>query len=65
MAAARTRKQCVDAMLPMFDDSESPSFMTSTVELAQTLPHIMDFTRIRCLEAFFALVRKGLSIEHT
>lgn len=61
MAAARTRKQCVDAILPLFDDSESSSFMTSTVELAQTLPHVMDFTRIRCLEAFFALVRKGLS----
>ena len=57
----RTRKQCVEAILPMFDDSDSPGFMTRTIDYAETLPHIMDFTRIRCLESFFALVRRGIS----
>ena len=45
----------------MFDDTEGPSFMTRTIEYAETLPHIMDFTKIRCLESFFALVRRGIS----
>jgi dynein heavy chain 1 len=25
------------------------------------MPHIMEFTQIRCLESFFALVRRGIS----
>lgn len=25
------------------------------------MPHIMEFTKIRCLESFFALVRRGIS----
>lgn len=25
------------------------------------MPHVMDFTIIRCLESFFALVRRGIS----
>lgn len=57
----RIRKQCVEAILPLFDDSEGPGFMTRTIEHAETLPHIMDFTRIRCLESFFALIRRGIS----
>jgi len=27
---------------------------------AETLPHVMEFTRVRVLEAMFALVRKGI-----
>jgi len=45
----------------MFDDSEDPSFTTRTVELAENMSHIMEFTRIRVLEAFFCLIRKGIS----
>ena len=45
----------------MFDDSEGPGFMTRTIEVAEGLPHIMDFTRIRVLESLFALVRRGIS----
>jgi len=45
----------------MFDDSEGPSFMTRTIECAEGLPHIMEFTRIRVLESLFALVRRGIS----
>lgn len=52
---------CVEAIKPQFDDSEGPSFMTCAIESAQKMPHIMDFTSIRCLEATFALVRKGIS----
>jgi len=35
--------------------------MTRALEFAATLPHVMEFTRIRCLEAIFALIRKGIS----
>ena len=35
--------------------------MTRTIEYAETLVHVMDFTRIRALESFFALVRRGIS----
>lgn len=44
------------------DDKEIEefSFATRTLELAATLPHIMEFTRMRCLEALFALIRKGI-----
>jgi dynein heavy chain 1 len=57
----KVRKQCVDAIQPLFDDSETTSFMTKTIEYAETLGHIMDFTKIRVLESFFALVRRGIS----
>ena len=57
----RTRKQCVEVIQHLFDDTELNSFMTRTIEYAETLNHIMDFTRIRCLESFFALVRRGIS----
>lgn len=49
------------AILPMFDDSEGPGFVTRAIEYAEALPHVMDFTRIRCLESFFALARRGVS----
>ena len=54
----RIRKQCVDSVQSLFDDSEDPSFITRVVELAESLPHIMEFTKIRVLEAFFCLMRK-------
>lgn len=31
------------------------------VDLASTFPHVMEFTRIRVLEASFALIRKGIT----
>mmetsp|Transcript_20729 Transcript_20729/g.31812 ORF Transcript_20729/g.31812 Transcript_20729/m.31812 type:complete len:256 (+) Transcript_20729:7036-7803(+) len=57
----RIRKQCVDAISAMFDDSEGPSYMTKTIEHAESLTHVMEFTKIRALESFFALVRRGIS----
>jgi len=53
------RKRCVDAIRPLFEDDSS--FMTKVLDFASTLPHIMEFTRIRVLESTFALVRKGIS----
>lgn len=35
--------------------------MTKVLEYANSLPHIMDFTRIRVLESTFALIRKGIT----
>lgn len=35
--------------------------MTKVLDYAASLPHIMDFTRIRVLESTFALIRKGIS----
>ena len=57
----RMRKQCVDSVRSLFDDSEDQSFITRVLELAGSQPHIMEFTRIRVLEAFFCLMRKGIS----
>jgi dynein heavy chain 1, cytosolic len=45
----------------MFDDTDQPSFATTAVEAAAKLPHIMDYTDIRVLEAMFALIRRGIS----
>jgi dynein heavy chain 1 len=45
----------------MFDDAESISFISKAIEVASKMPHIMEFTYIRCLESFFALVRRGIS----
>lgn len=56
-----TRKVCVDSIASLFDDSESQSFVSRTLKLAENLTHIMDFTIIRCLESFFALVRRGIT----
>ena len=42
-------------------DSDSVSFITKLMNLAAKQPHIMEFTNIRGLEAFFALVRRGIT----
>jgi len=40
---------------------EEGCYMTKVLDYAASLPHVMDFTRIRVLESTFALVRKGIS----
>lgn len=45
----------------MFNDSTESSFMTKTIEFAETQTHVMEFTRIRVLESFFALMRRGIT----
>lgn len=42
----------------MFEDD---GYMTKVLDYAATLPHIMEFTRIRVLESTFALIRKGIT----
>jgi dynein heavy chain 1 len=53
------REQCVDAVRRYFDGEES--YVTKAVLYAEARPHIMEFSKIRVLEAFFALIRKGIS----
>jgi dynein heavy chain 1 len=35
--------------------------MTKVLDHASGLSHVMEFTRIRCLESTFALIRKGIT----
>jgi dynein heavy chain 1 len=53
------RIKCVDYIKPLFDGDASFAF-TALIK-AEPLKHVMVFTRIRVLEAAFALVRKGIS----
>jgi len=53
------RQQCVQAIRPLFDSSNS--FVSQALTLCAKYNHVMDFTRIRCLESMFALLRKGIS----
>lgn len=53
------REQCVDSIRRYFEGDES--FVTKAVLYAESRPHIMEFSKIRVLEAFFALIRKGIS----
>jgi len=52
------RRKCVDSIRGLFEED---GFITKALDFAFTLPHIMEFTRIRCLESMFALIRKGIS----
>lgn len=54
------RKQCVTVIRPLFESDDDDSFVTRSLELASTLSHVMEFTKMRCLEALFALIRKGI-----
>jgi dynein heavy chain 1 len=48
----------VDSISGMFDGETC--FMNQVIKLAESKPHIMDFTVMRVLEAMFSLVRKGI-----
>ncbi len=50
----------MDAIRPLFEEVGG-GFVTRCLEYAEKQVHVMEFTRIRTLEAFFALVRKGIS----
>jgi dynein heavy chain 1 len=50
-------KQCVNAIRNLFEED---GLANKALDYAATLPHIMEFTRIRCLESMFALIRKGI-----
>ncbi len=52
------RKRCVDSIRVLFEED---GFVTKALDYSMTLQHVMEFTRIRCLEAMFALIRKGIT----
>jgi dynein heavy chain 1, cytosolic len=54
------RKACVDAIRHMFISEEDFSFATRALELAANTIHVMEFTRMRTMEAMFSLIRKGI-----
>ena len=61
LIARQIRKQCVAAIKPQFEGAEDDyCFVSRALEYAERAPHIMEFTKIRVLEAFFALLRKGI-----
>ena len=53
------RVNCVASIQKLFDGEES--FAEKMIKTAETMKHVMDFTRIRVIEAFFALIRKAIS----
>jgi dynein heavy chain 1 len=58
--APEIRKKCVSYIQHLFDGDAS--FVNTALSIAETDKdkHVMEFTRIRVLEASFALVRKGI-----
>lgn len=56
---ALTRQLCVNTISSFFIGD--PSFAEQMVETALTFKHVMEFTRVRVLEASFALIRKGIT----
>ena len=56
---APIRKDCVNVIRKYFQGEDS--FVSRMLNYAEARVHIMDFTRIRVLEATFALIRKGIS----
>ena len=56
------RNKCVEFISPLFKAGNGEKALTQrAVEIAANFVHVMDFTRIRVLEATFALVRKSIS----
>lgn len=53
------RAKCVAAIQKIFDGEES--FAQKMIQTGENMKHVMDFTRIRVIEAFFALIRKSIS----
>ena len=44
----------------MFISEEDYSFASRALELASNTMHVMEFTRMRTMEAMFSLIRKGI-----
>ena len=57
----KIREMCVEAVNPIFMSNEGESISDIALRIAETENHCMIFSRIRVLEALFALVRKGVS----
>jgi dynein heavy chain 1 len=52
------RKICVTAIKNLFEEE---ALVNKALDYAANIPHVMEFTRIRCLESTFALIRKGIT----
>ncbi len=53
------RERCVQSVQFMFLNENS--FAEQALNLATNIPHVMEFTVIRVVEATMALIRKGIS----
>jgi len=53
------RNRCVEVIEYFFEGDNS--FASQAIELASSMQHVMEFTKIRVIEATFALIRKGIS----
>lgn len=53
------RAKCVSFIEGIFDGDES--LAQRMIQTAENMKHVMDFTRIRVIEAFFALIRKAIT----
>lgn len=51
------RERCVSIVQPFF---AAGGFCSQCLELAVRHQHIMEFTKIRCIESMFALLKKGI-----
>ena len=61
LKARATRKACVAAIRSQFEPEDgTASFASRALEAAARASHVMEFTEIRALEAFFALLRSGI-----
>ena len=49
------RMKCEEGIRPMFNHN---GFVNQALELSSKYTHVMEFTKIRVIEAFFSLVRK-------
>jgi dynein heavy chain 1 len=59
--ASNLREKCVDYIRPMFiREDHGKSVCSIALDIASRQPHVMEYSRIRLLEALFALVRKGI-----
>ena len=56
--AQSLREQCVSILQPFFS---SGGFASQCLEQAMKYQHIMEFTKIRCIESMFSLIKKGIS----
>ena len=55
------REMAVEAIIPIFFENDRDSIANIALKLAEKENHCMIFSRIRVLEALFALIRKGVS----
>ncbi|KAL8271990.1 hypothetical protein Esti_004114 [Eimeria stiedai] len=58
VVAQGIRELCVAAIQPSFS---AGGFVSQCLEQAAKFEHIMEFTKIRCIESMFSLIKKGIS----